>query len=53
VWYIFSKQSEQNIFNEHCSLDKIPTVEELSDVKDAYKNRHSDKKKYLGALCMI
>jgi hypothetical protein len=28
-------------------------VEILSDVKDAYKNRQSDRKKYLGALCVI
>jgi hypothetical protein len=26
---------------------------QLSDVKDAYKNRQSDRKKYLAALCVI
>jgi hypothetical protein len=27
--------------------------EYFSDVKDAYKNQHSDRKKYLGALGVI
>jgi hypothetical protein len=35
------------------SNEAAQRIKKLSDVKDAYKIRQSDRKKYLGALCII